>query len=48
MRGLGEDTRVIAKLGATVTTPIEVDTVHEFAVHGRDLCLFDAESGKAK
>jgi multiple sugar transport system ATP-binding protein len=48
VHGLGEDTRVIAKLGATVTTPIELDTVHEFALQERDLCLFDAESGKAK
>ena len=48
VRGLGEDTRVIAKLGATVTMPIEVGAVHEFALHGHDLCLFDAESGNAK
>ena len=48
VRGLGEDTRVIAKLGATVSTPIELGTVHEFALHERDLCLFDAKSGKAK
>ena len=48
VRGLGEDTRVIAKLGATVTTPIEVDTVHEFALQEGDLCRFDAQTGKAK
>jgi multiple sugar transport system ATP-binding protein len=44
--GLGEETRVIARLPATVTTPIESGEVHRFAVHEKDLCFFDAESGK--
>jgi multiple sugar transport system ATP-binding protein len=44
-RGLGEETRVIARLPATVTTPIEAGEVHRFAVHETDLCFFDAESG---
>jgi len=46
VRGLGEETRVIARLGATVTTPIELGVVHEFALHERDLCRFDAGSGR--
>jgi multiple sugar transport system ATP-binding protein len=46
VRGLGEETRVIARLGATVTTPIELDRVHAFALHERDLCRFDAASGR--
>jgi multiple sugar transport system ATP-binding protein len=45
-RGLGEETRVIARLPATVTTPIEAGDVREFAVHERDLHFFDAETGK--
>jgi multiple sugar transport system ATP-binding protein len=45
-RGLGEETRVIARLPATVTTPIEAGEVHRFAVHEKDLCFFDAESGE--
>ena len=46
VRGIGEETRVIARLPATVTTPIEAGDVHEFAVHERDLRFFDAESGE--
>ncbi|HWC25833.1 MAG TPA: ABC transporter ATP-binding protein [Solirubrobacteraceae bacterium] len=46
VRGLGEPTRVIARLGATVTTPLELGRVHEFALHERDLCRFDAQSGR--
>jgi multiple sugar transport system ATP-binding protein len=45
-RGLGEETRVIARLPATVTTPIEPGELHRFAAHEKDLCFFDAESGK--
>jgi multiple sugar transport system ATP-binding protein len=44
--GIGEETRVIARLPATVTTPIEADEVREFAVHERDLRFFDAETGE--
>jgi multiple sugar transport system ATP-binding protein len=46
VRGIGQETRVIARLGATVTTPIELGRVHEFALHKRDLCRFDARSGQ--
>ena len=42
----GQQTRVISKLGATVSTPIETGRVHEFALHERDLCRFDAASGE--
>jgi multiple sugar transport system ATP-binding protein len=46
VRGIGEQTRVISRLGATVTTPIEPGRVHEFALHERDLCVFDAGTGR--
>jgi multiple sugar transport system ATP-binding protein len=46
VRGLGEETRVIAKLGATVTTQLELGRAHEFALYERDACRFDAESGR--
>jgi len=42
---LGEGTRIIARLPATVTIPIEADGTYEFAVHERDLRFFDAETG---
>ena len=42
---LGEETRVIARLPATVSTPIGQGETHEFAVHERDLRFFDAETG---
>jgi multiple sugar transport system ATP-binding protein len=45
VRGIGEETRVIARLPATVTTPIEAGEVRDFAVHERDLRFFDAETG---
>jgi multiple sugar transport system ATP-binding protein len=45
VRGIGEETRVIARLGATVTTPIEAGQVREFRVHARDLRFFDAGTG---
>ena len=48
VRGLGEDTRVISKLGATVSLPIEAGRVHDFAFHERDLCRFDAASGERR
>jgi multiple sugar transport system ATP-binding protein len=41
----GEPTRVIARLPATVDTPIEVGERHDFAVPGRRLRYFDADSG---
>jgi multiple sugar transport system ATP-binding protein len=45
VKGIGEETRVIARLPATVATPIEPGEVREFRVHERDLCFFDAETG---
>jgi multiple sugar transport system ATP-binding protein len=42
---LGEENRVIARLPATVTTPVEAGQTYEFAVHQRDLRFFDSESG---
>jgi ABC-type sugar transport system ATPase subunit len=46
VKGIGEETRVIARLPATVATPIEVGEAQEFAVHERDLRFFDAETGE--
>jgi multiple sugar transport system ATP-binding protein len=46
LNGIGEATRVIARLPATVTTPLEDGETHEFAIHDRDLRFFDAETGK--
>jgi multiple sugar transport system ATP-binding protein len=45
VKGIGEETRVIARLPATVSTPIEIDETRRFAVHERDLRFFDADSG---
>jgi ABC-type sugar transport system ATPase subunit len=46
VKGIGEESRVIARLPATVSTPIEAGETRDFAVHERDLRFFDAESGK--
>ena len=46
LNGIGDETRVIARLPSTVTTPLEDGETHEFAVHKRDLRFFDAESGR--
>src|ERR671917_23711 len=43
---IGDETRVIARLPATVSTPIEAGETREFAVHIRDLRFFDADTGK--
>ena len=43
--GVGEPTRVIARLPATVATPIEAGETHQFAVHPDRLRFFDADSG---
>ena len=43
---IGEDTRVIARLPATVATPIAVGETHEFAVPARRLRFFDAGTGR--
>ena len=44
--GIGEPTRVIARLPATVTTPIAAGETHTFAVGADRLRFFDAESGQ--
>jgi multiple sugar transport system ATP-binding protein len=46
LNGIGEEKRVIARLPATVTTPLEAGDVRDFAIHERDLRFFDAESGE--
>jgi ABC-type sugar transport system ATPase subunit len=46
LHGVGEETRVIARLPSTVTMPLEGGESHEFAVHERDLRFFDADTGK--
>jgi multiple sugar transport system ATP-binding protein len=45
VKGIGEQTRVISRLPATVTTPIEVGKSRRFAVHESDLRFFDTTSG---
>jgi ABC-type sugar transport system ATPase subunit len=46
LHGIGEETRVIARLPATVTVPLEDGDEHEFGIHERHLRFFDAESGE--
>jgi multiple sugar transport system ATP-binding protein len=46
VRGIGEETRVIARLPATVTVPIDGGETREFAVGERDLRFFDADTGR--
>jgi multiple sugar transport system ATP-binding protein len=43
--GLGEPTRVIARLPSTVTTPISSGETHDFAIAPERLRFFDADSG---
>jgi len=43
---IGEETRVIARLPATVSTPITAGETHQFAVHPSRLRFFDAGSGR--
>ena len=43
---VGEPTRVIARLPATVTIPIEAGETHEFAVPRGRLRFFDAGTGR--
>jgi multiple sugar transport system ATP-binding protein len=43
--GIGEDTRVVARLPTTVTTPIAVGETHPFAVAAHHLRFFHADSG---
>jgi multiple sugar transport system ATP-binding protein len=42
--GLGEPTAAIIRLPATVLTPIEADTTHEFVVPEHKLRFFDRET----
>ncbi len=44
VRGLGEPTKVVARLGATVATPLAPGE-HAFALNAEDLCRFDAAGG---
>src|SRR5687767_3675595 len=41
LNGIGEETRVIARLPATVTVPLEDGDEREFAIHERHLRFFD-------
>ncbi|GAA1871973.1 ABC transporter ATP-binding protein [Actinomadura bangladeshensis] len=43
--GIGEETRVIARLPATVDTPIAAGETHEFAVPAERFRFFDAAAG---
>jgi ABC-type sugar transport system ATPase subunit len=43
---IGEQTRVIVRLPATVSTPITAGETHQFAVHPSRLRFFDAGSGR--
>ena len=45
VQGLGEDTRVIAMLPATVSVDVPVDRTHDFVIAQRDLRFFDDASG---
>ena len=45
VRGIGEETDVIARLPATVTTPLQPGEKHEFAVHAERIKFFDAGTG---
>ncbi|HET6948841.1 MAG TPA: ABC transporter ATP-binding protein [Acidimicrobiales bacterium] len=45
--GLGKPTPVIVRLPATVLTPIETGTTHDFVIRHDDLCYFDAETEQA-
>jgi ABC-type sugar transport system ATPase subunit len=42
---VGEQTRVIARLPSTVSTPLSAGETHEFAVRAERLRFFDAQSG---
>ncbi len=44
---IGEPTRVIARLPATVTTPVSAGETHKFAVAADRLRFFDAETGRS-
>jgi multiple sugar transport system ATP-binding protein len=44
--GIGEQTRVIARLPATVSTPLTAGETHQFATPASRLRFFDAETGR--
>jgi multiple sugar transport system ATP-binding protein len=44
--GLGEDTRVIARLPATISVPLHSDETHDFACGHDRIRFFDTDSGK--
>jgi ABC-type sugar transport system ATPase subunit len=44
--GIGEETRVIARLPATVGTPLTAGETHQFATPASRLRFFDAETGR--
>jgi len=46
--GLGDAAPVIVRLPATVLMPIDVGTVHEFALRREDLRFFDADTARAR
>src|SRR5918994_1571999 len=46
LTGIGEETRVIARLPATITTPIAAGETREFRVREQDLRFFDAKTGR--
>ncbi len=45
VRGLGEDTRVIAMLPATVSVAVPAGETSEFVIRGADLRFFDKDTG---
>ncbi len=44
--GLGDETRVIARLPATVTMPLRADETYEFGCEMEQIRFFDADSGE--
>jgi multiple sugar transport system ATP-binding protein len=44
--GFGEDTRVIARLPATMTDPLNDGETYEFGTSADQVRFFDAESGE--
>jgi multiple sugar transport system ATP-binding protein len=46
--GIGEDTRAIARLPATLTTPLTAGATHDFAVARDKLRFFDPSTGKRR
>jgi ABC-type sugar transport system ATPase subunit len=43
---IGEESRVIARLPSTITTPVAAGETHEFAVHAHQLRFFDRATGQ--